>query len=333
MAQQPFGQSALGSLLDPFEPDTFYDSLPRELERMNVYGVDRRGPVSSLAWRARMKRLPHIDTTPDHGIEAMWFHGQRLRYDFRFRELAESTHRWLQAGVDDDLVGALRLLALSGQGEVPIARRVSRVAKHPTANRQTRQVLLHALWFSEDDEDALGLLDLAADVVEKGEDDSNVYFRCASALRRLDRPEAARREIDRAISALPPGENEVHQDYVRERELIGISEALAKRVTMSVTRIQSMEDQLAGDVKRSQDALEARVQEAEELVRDGLVRSMELLGLFLALTGFIVGTATAATSAETYWMLLLAMGFLLAGTFSLLLMMRWVTRGEKGRSK
>lgn len=248
MAQQPFGQSVLASLLDPFEPVTFYESLRRELGNMQLVGVDRRGPVSSLAWRARMERLPLVPAVPDDGIEALWFHGQRLRYDFRFSELATTAHSWRQAGVDDDLVLALRIFALSGQGEARIASHVSRIAQLPTANRQTRQVLLHALWFSEADKDAEELLGLAAEITDLGEDDSHVYFRRASSFRRLDRPDEARREIDRALAALPAGENEVHQDYVRERELIGVSEALDRRVETSLKRIQLMEDQLAGDV-------------------------------------------------------------------------------------
>jgi len=67
------------------------------------------------------------------------------------------------------------------------------------------------------------LLDLANTMIGAGEADGTVYFRRAMAYRMLGMFPAALDDIDHAFSMLPPGNNEIHQDYLRERQLIGVA--------------------------------------------------------------------------------------------------------------
>jgi hypothetical protein len=59
-------------------------------------------------------------------------------------------------------------------------------------------------------------------MVALGEADGTVYFRRAAAHRMLGRHEEALVDIDYALSLLAPGNNDINQDYLRERQLIGL---------------------------------------------------------------------------------------------------------------
>ena len=80
-----------------------------------------------------------------------------------------------------------------------------------------------------------------------------------------------------------------------------------------------------------EDSSEETLRKAEDLVSDGLLRTIEILGLFLALTGFVVGTSTAAVKASDWWQLVVAMVLLVAGSGAFLLMMGWLVSTKRGR--
>ncbi|WP_457208903.1 hypothetical protein, partial [Nocardioides sp. P5_C9_2] len=305
--QRRFGDTELAHLLHEHRGSDFYRALTKSLDEMGVHGTARRGPVSSLAWAARVAEVAPLEPAVEDGLDGLWFYGQSLRYDFRFDELARLTREWIQAGVDDDLVRALRVLGESADADASLHVKVDRILQDPAANRQTRQVCMHALWFSEDPEDAKACMALIDDLVELGEDDSNVYFRKAGCLRKLGHFAEAMKAVDRAVSLLPPGENLVHQDYVRERELIRASRSLHEELRQALSKVATLEEFLAGEVADSQERLEARVRQAEDLVASNLLRSIEILGLFLALAGFVVGTVSAAKSSDSYPKLIAAM--------------------------
>jgi len=89
---------------------------------------------------------------------------------------------------------------------------------------RARHVCLAGLWSAYTlPEQATRLLDLANTMIGAGEADGTVYFRRAMAYRMLGMFPAALDDIDHAVSMLPPGDNEIHQDSLRERQLIGVA--------------------------------------------------------------------------------------------------------------
>ena len=74
------------------------------------------------------------------------------------------------------------------------------------------------------------MLDLANAMIQAREADGTVYFRRAAAYRLLGEFPAALDDIDRALSMLAPGNNEIHQDYLRERQLIGLAIQVERRI-------------------------------------------------------------------------------------------------------
>ncbi len=89
---------------------------------------------------------------------------------------------------------------------------------------RARHVCLAGLWSAYTlPEQATRLLDLANTMIGAGEADGTVYFRRAKAYRMLGMFPAALDDIDHAFSMLPPGDNEIHQDSLRERQLIGVA--------------------------------------------------------------------------------------------------------------
>ncbi|MGY2701611.1 hypothetical protein [Nocardioides sp. HB32] len=315
--------------LDPAEvdalldaADTFYPLLAATTER---YAEDRaalRRVVTDLAWqaRARGRAVPPVpDELTGHAQRvARYYAGQRLRFDFRFRELQRVIEPWLGSG--DALLTALAGFAALGRGE-PMGRAlVERSLAAADADDKSRHVCLHALWFSRDREDLTLLLALSEEMLAAGAGGANAHYRRAGALRRLGRYDEAMVEIELAIERHGSGDTAVHQDYVRERELILAVAATAGVADATVARLAGLETRL-----------DERLGKAEDLVNDSLLRTIEILGLFLALTGFVVGTSTAAVKSSDWWQLVVAMGLLVAGSAAFLLMMRWVVSSQRER--
>jgi hypothetical protein len=89
---------------------------------------------------------------------------------------------------------------------------------------RARHVCLGGIWSAHTlPEQATLLLDLANKMIDIGEADSNVYFRRASAYRLLNKFTEALDDIDHAFTLLASGNNEIHQDYLRERQLISVA--------------------------------------------------------------------------------------------------------------
>ena len=322
--QKRFGETDLVALFEPWEPDTFYRRLSSALDDQEIAGIDRRGPVSSLAWAARVKGLsPPVPTAQD-GLDAAIFYGQLLRYDFRFRDLLDVMNDVRSEFPADDLLHALWILAVSGEDGLPVHGKVEIALSASTANRQTRQVLMHALWFSDHASDAERLVGLVEECEARGENDSNCYFRLASANRKLRRFDAALAAVDRAIDLLAPGETVVHQDYVRERELIAASKSLHDALEHGLAQLALLENGVLREIADTQTSLESRLAQAETVARDSLLRIMEILGLFLALSGFLFGTATAVKTSDTYWKMIIAVSALFVGALGFSLLMRAV---------
>ena len=321
-------RDAVAPGLDPHQVDAlldaggeWYASLGAATEQYAADLPVLRRVVTDLAWQARDQRVP-VAPIPDdltgHALRAARYYvGQRLRFDFKFRELRHVTQPWLASG--DTLVTALAGFAALGLRE-PFGRvLVEKALAADDADEKTRHICLHALWFSQDPEDLALLLDLSAQMFGRGEGGANAHYRRAGALRSLGRYEDALAEIELAIERHGSGDNRVHQDYVRERELILAVQRTAGVADATVARLAGLESRL-----------DERLAKAEDLVNDSLLRTIEILGLFLALTGFVVGTSTAAVKSSDWWQLVVAMALLVAGSAGFLVMMRWVVSSRRG---
>jgi hypothetical protein len=147
--------------------------------------------------------------------------GQRLRFDFRFRLLADFGQESLVRLPDDALVLAMAACGALGDRRGGALDLVDRAMSAPDADARSRHVCLHGLWAAHFSREAAErTVELGQLMISLGEADANVWFRLSSAYRCLHRWDDALASIDEALLRLPDGSNEVGQDYVRERELV-----------------------------------------------------------------------------------------------------------------
>ena len=66
-------------------------------------------------------------------------------------------------------------------------------------------------------------MQVAGSMLQSGVTDPNLHFRMASAHRALGNYDSADECMTHAFELLEPGAVDVHQDYVRERELIALA--------------------------------------------------------------------------------------------------------------
>lgn len=148
-----------------------------------------------------------------------------------------------------------------------------------------------------------------------GEIQANVYFWRAYAFRRMERFDEAMESIDRAVELLSPGNNAIHQDYVRERALITTSKLLLAQVA---TRARDVSDELREEMSEQLAAAKAELrkqqEDAQRVVSDSLLKIIEILGLFIALAGFLVGSGIVAFRAAGFWQNFASMALVLVGS-------------------
>jgi tetratricopeptide (TPR) repeat protein len=202
-----------------------------------------RGATSALSWQARDvgQRFPGPDDwarcesaeAPAEAYRVLaYVHGQRLRFDFKFEELARQVRGWLDDVPEDPQLLSLAAFAALGMHSLnaePLLRRAMATDGYDSG---CRYICLQGLWFASHlDDQAERILELSDEMIGRGEDSPNLYYWRAFALRRLLRFDEATSCVDQAIATLPPGMNAVHQDYFRERELINTSRLLHEQVT------------------------------------------------------------------------------------------------------
>ena len=257
-----------------------------------------------------------------------YVHGYRLRYDFRFDELAEAARDWLATYPDDALIHSFAAFAALGQRSdraLPLLERAGTLADY---DHSCRAVCLHGLWFgSHLPDQAERILALSDVMIGRGEDDANVYYWRSFALRRLGRFDDALTSVDRAISLLPVGMNAVHQDYVRERELIATTVLLNQHVSALAARIS---DDLRAQFREHRDEMqremEHHTQTARRVVSESLLGIVEVLALFVTLAGFLVGSGALVLRADSFTQGLAAVGLLTAGALAFFALLRVVVR-------
>jgi tetratricopeptide (TPR) repeat protein len=302
-----------------------------------------RRTASNLSWRSRDvgERVPTQEDRrrcADHPDPAAalrtltYVHGARLRFDFKFDELDERCAQWLQDFRDDAYIAAFAALAALGRRSDRGRPLLDRAMSLPDVDSACRTACLHALWFAIDlDDQAQRLMALSDEMIGRGEDGYNLYFWRSFALRRLGRLDEALHSVDRAIALLPVGMNLVHQDYVRERELIKTSQLLdeqVKRASDEISaRLRAESEAYLDEVKQDLSRYSAS---AQKIVSESLVNVVEVLGVFVALAGFLLGSGVLVFKSGGFWQHSGSIALLLAGTLLFFIVLRLVVRVDGG---
>ncbi|MGH3680918.1 MAG: tetratricopeptide repeat protein [Natronosporangium sp.] len=304
-----------------------------------------RRSASDLAWPARGigQRIPDDSdwqkcagaSNPDSARRTLaYVHGCRLRLDFRFDQLAAATRRWLVEVPDDAFIQSLAAFAALGQGSDRAEPILGRVSTLPDLDSVCRATCLHGLWFGTHLPDqAERMLALSDEMIGHGEDEANLYYWRAFALRRLGRFEDAQASIDQAIALLPVGMNAVHQDYVRERELITTTWLLREQVTALTEQLgQQLREQFRQHREGMREEVDRHTTTARRIVSESLLGIVEVLALFVTLAGFLIGSGVLVFQAEDFGQSFAAVTLLMAGAVSFFLLLRVVVRFERAGS-
>jgi tetratricopeptide (TPR) repeat protein len=306
--------------------------LPLEVIRLTA---------SALAWRARDagQRIPaendHLSCA-DHPYPetarrvVAYAHGARLRFDFKFDELDEWCTRWLQDLRDDAYLvsfAAFAALGLRSERGRPLIERALRL---PDVDSGCRSACLHALWFAIDLADqAERIMALSEEMIGRGEESGNLYFWRCFALRRLGRLDEALASVDRAMALLPAGMNQVHQDYVRERELIKTTQLLEEQMKRAAdeisARLRAESEAYADEVRRD---LARYSESGQKIVSESLVKVVEVLGVFVAFAGFLLGSGVLLVRPGAFWQHAGGIALLLTGTLLFFVVLRAVVRAD-----
>ncbi|WP_214327259.1 tetratricopeptide repeat protein [Nonomuraea sediminis] len=270
-----------------------------------------RDLTSNLAWdsRAAGEAIPGEDLQPYGVVDpdlyrliVVYVRGQRLRFDFLFRELHESAQKWLRE-FDDALIRAFGALGAFGL-RLPDGRELYRQSDSAKdADRSSRYVLLAALWTANHlPEQGEMLLSLSSKMVGLGETSPNLYFRRARAFSRLGKYEEAEDDVFRAMELLGTDANDIHADYMREWQLVvamrHVDDA-GKRVVREIRT--SMEEEIERRVVEATHRMNERVHAAERLAGDTMAKNVEILGVFVALITFVGGGIWVAVSKTQEW--------------------------------
>lgn len=303
-----------------------------------------RKATSDLAWLARTKghRLPTAtdyqacahEPNPEFARRALAYVAScRLRFDLRFHELRENCQVWLVDFSDDAFIRAHLAFAMLGERSSNGIDLVEEIKTMPSYDRECRATCLHGLWLVPDLPGHAEQIDsLSNDMIGRGEDDANVYYWRAAALRSLGRFDDALVAIDRATTKLPIGANAVHQDYMRERELIGA----ARQLNQSASSLaRELVEDVRADLGRHRAELEREVEvhtaEARKLVSESLLRIVEVLALFVTLAGFLITSGVLAFETDSPAEAAAAIAALALGASGFFALLRVIVRWDGWR--
>lgn len=298
-----------------------------------------RTVASELAWLARVagQRMPDRSDRQrcEHAVDPelarlalAYVHGQRLKADYRFVALAEASREWLAQFPDDSLIRALAAFGALGARQDSGPPLLERALAAPDCDVQTRLVTLQGLWFAAHLPDQPArMIQLSDEMIGRGEDPHSLYYWRASALRRLGRLDDATACIDRAIDLLPVGMTTWHQDYVRERELITTTRFLTEHIRRESAAVG---DQLRAELTTYLEDVRGEIArhstDARRLVSGSLLSLVEVLGIFVAITGFLIASGAVIVRAESFWDQFAAVGLLLVGALGFFVLLRLVVR-------
>jgi tetratricopeptide (TPR) repeat protein len=323
--------------------------LARSAEQYGLSVPEIRRTATDLSWMARVseRRYPGalewgaargLSGSRTQRLVLAYVHGQRLRFDYRFRETLARCNEWLTEFHDDALI--LSLAAFGGLGSRALngLDLYNRAVQAPDADGKSRQVALTAIWFADHlEEQPDTLLRLSDEMMARGEDNENIHYRRAAALRRLGRYEEALTEIDLAIDLFGVGNMLVHEQYAQERRTIihtrdmrrQAAETAAQLGDEIAARVDERIDQASAALEEKVDEasrhLTERVAVAQELVSEGLLKMVEVLGLFVTLLGFLIGSGTVIIKAKTFSERAVAMSIVVVGALLFFGLLRLVT--------
>jgi tetratricopeptide (TPR) repeat protein len=315
-----------------------------------------RAAVTDLAWLARMngQRYPDradwdaargVTGSPTKRLVLAYAHAQRLRFDFKFAQLRTSCNEWLAEFSGDALILSLAAFAGLGARASNGMDLLTRAVESPDADEKSRQVCLAAIGFADHVEgQAETLLSLSNDMMARGEDNENVHYRRAAALRKLGRYDEALAEADRAMDLLDAaGSTLVQEQYSQERRAIiaaqdmrqqaeTMTRELGDQISAQVDkRIAEASADLEDKITEASERLAERVDAAQELVSEGLLKMVEILGLFVTLLGFIVGSGAVVIKAKTFPERATAMALVVVGAVVFFGMLRLITGFRRKR--
>ncbi|MEU4227278.1 hypothetical protein AB0F17_23540 [Nonomuraea sp. NPDC026600] len=290
-------------------------------ERLTVAEI--RNVTSDIAWISREagEAIPERDLRPDDdidkdvfGLVLVYVRGQRLRFDFRFRELFHCAEEWRRE-YDDALICAFGAFAACGL-RLPDALSIyKRSIEMDDVDKVSRHVSLTAIWMAQQvPNQAALLLELADRMITLGEGNAVLYFRRARAYSRLGDYERALDDIYQAMDLVGPDNNLVHADYVREWQIIVTKmdfEETAKRLVGEVVE------------ETAKEAI-SRIQEAERALSDGQLRMVEILGLFMALVGFLVAGGSTFLQTASWQQAVTNVVLIGLGSISFFMVLRWI---------
>lgn len=218
-------------VIDNKNADPWIGELAAAADRTQLPITQLRAIATNMTWIAR--RLGHPAPTGGRycgdpstgGLLHLYTCGQRLRFDFNFSGLStflENHHD--MPHLQDALVQSFSAFAKLGARKSSAVAQLKHTLSLKDLDARARHVCLAGIWSAHTlPEQAALLLDLSNEMIRLEEADGNVYFRRATAYRLMGRFSEALDDIDHAFTFLAPGNNEIHQDYLRERQLIGVA--------------------------------------------------------------------------------------------------------------
>jgi len=227
-------QAALASLERSIEcgtPNRWIEELAQTADDLEFSVPQLRSIATNLAWISRRLGQPtptvrgYCTDPGTLGRVHLYVCGQRFRFDFNFTDLSSFlAEHGGSPYAGDALVQSFSAFAKLGARQPGAVAQLDHVLKLPDLDNRARHVCLAGIWSAHTlPEQATLLLSLADDMIGLSGADGTVFFRRAAAYRMMGRFSEALDDIDYAFSILPSGNNEVHQDYLRERQLIGLA--------------------------------------------------------------------------------------------------------------
>ncbi|MGI5417047.1 hypothetical protein [Actinomadura luteofluorescens] len=330
-------------------PSAWVDEFVSRVEEFGLSVRQIRRAATDLAWLARKNGQGYLDETDRARVLAAsnsrtarlclaYIHGQRLRFDFKFAQLHRQCLDWLTEFEGDALVLSFAAFAALGARTSNGPSMYQRAVDAPDADDKSNQVLLTGINFADHlPEQPQMMLTLSDEMMARGQENAIVYYRRATAYRKLGRFEDGLYEIDRAIDDLGPGDVLVHEQFTQERRSIILAQDLQKQterntqaVADSITaqvdeRIAAASAELEQRLDEASLRLAQRVDVAQEMVSSGLLKMVEILGLFVALVGFIAGSGAVVIKSHGLEERALSMLLVVGGSLVFFALLRLVT--------
>lgn len=212
------------------QADTWLRELADKAGQLDLTIPELRSVTARLSWVSRKAGHPipvdrlWAESSDVYQRIFLYVCGQRFRFDFNFHGLKAFLCNCQESpSAQDALVQSFGVFIKLGLRERDAISDLNRVLALPDIDTRARHVCLAGIWAACTlPEQPTLMLDMANAMIALGEADGTVYFRRATAHRLLRMPEQALDDIDYALSLLAPGNNEINQDYLRERQLIGL---------------------------------------------------------------------------------------------------------------